>query len=1466
MGISNWFKKRRIKRRSDQFSTLLAQDDPGSINFFELHLSPCYTEIDMALRLAYHLARWSQLYEAKDYDSVVRIAELEDSQGTLTPKALQAMRLQRLQSALARCIRGRSEKSLRTEKGLAALASAGPMERLGAAATTALTSIPAAREDQEIKEIVKKILSSLPERRELKSELLLRVYDQLRLWALWKLEHYEALVQSPDSIKTIPKNISDAILSYAADRWGEAELTRSDIKKALSALQYRFQLGDAKGLNRMQIILSWGLYALNNEALDEAFQWFDYHLKLIDAKSDPLLYLLLSLGMALALLKRNKLSSAQSILEKLSRGTKNASPSITEGFNFTQSDLRFYFDYLHVLCLLKSTSSWPTPNIGQQDGDRNFAGLPDKSVVQEDGRMRPGFHQNRVMWAELREKILQLIGRMVQTGSALVWKAHLVAGFVTFVETSCSPDPNLLADFAAAIDQGESPETLTSLKTIQGVLVARAKATQEAMRLVDNGDKASLLLFKKEVLDPIRETVPPLIRAAVVMTLWENDPTWDPLPELHTLDCGPEERSQIDRCIALVRTLHALRLMSTACRSPKSGTQDIEALKPSFTNDMMATTHALGAALVQLKSGQPEKALAILDDTAETSDPILTSRRQYLDFYAAWHAMDFQRCSGSIEILAPMYFNTTAAPVITMALRVRIMHAELAQGETNETKQWLEELLNASGWDDVLPTVFAFTLWFLGQKSAYAAAIFLDVVYQKSIDKLQEKSEADLMRLTWQIRFGRALCQCLAGQYNRAIEELDWLSTVSIPQDVFFRSKIHTQKVTGWVNLLRIQASLALTAETSENVPARWPTLRRLIEESDLKSISSMSSYAGLIEGAVAFLSPDALVDTTLIQRLEKARQELKVKHKAAFMENIIGKLNWRRRILEDFWTAMSLGKFKDSRAMYRTELFPAYGDHMPSAIQLGMIMADWDSGEFPTTELLKRLVLLEAEAPDLNKVIIRKVKNYILDGDKIRHLTKKIRDSCAGDVDFQETIDFIRQTEWAGMEKGSMPVPVAITLLYSLYRKERNEEARDFGGVIRESRGVVPWVRDYGLLLLGYVLYQRLKDYTEAAAVFGEISKKEILGHKTDDYWSVSHFNQGCRFLENNEHHKAFASFGRAMAKKDKNFGNFELVYLFLHFGMKNMEARKGNRAHQAFTLSEKNLASLKQDAETVKLRFCVRTGLRLCEALQEETSESISGDSFLEIFYESQKAHPQPDKQTLQQLEWMARVLAVCATLRHGVRFKMNPEKRIKPEELTSFLDAQVERIQELTELLRPQSPVLYVLKGMILLRLKKGDHQKKALKEFSLAARLGIHSARLSELIIKLSQSTDEMDEQVRLVMDLFDAYLMAGQVPLVIKDKLIRSDDLAELYRIYRNYRPADLVGPSTRPREKILCERLVSLDSQAEKLEYAGEKNLQPLRQELKKALKTIESAEATLLEIERQILAAIATRMRTQLI
>ena len=178
----------------------------------------------------------------------------------------------------------------------------------------------------------------------------------------------------------------------------------------------------------------------------------------------------------------------------------------------------------------------------------------------------------------------------------------------------------------------------TRLRTIEAALAAKDRATDEAVALIGRRDAAGLAQLKATLLDPLGDAVPPLVRAAVELTLWDTDPAYDPVPGLQRIPVQPENEASLGRCLRIVQADHTARDLARELQRPELGEEWLPSPEPLAAFGPGAVRLGrVAVALVQLHRGDFAAAPEALPEIADGDDRELVS---FLHFYLAWQLDD----------------------------------------------------------------------------------------------------------------------------------------------------------------------------------------------------------------------------------------------------------------------------------------------------------------------------------------------------------------------------------------------------------------------------------------------------------------------------------------------------------------------------------------------------------------------------------------------------------------------------------------------------------------------------------------------------------------------------------------------------------------------------------------------------------------------------------------------------------
>ena len=1437
--FGNWLRRWRIRRHSRRLWQFVGQGEiSAALELYEQRLAPEVAEVPKPVRAAYHLHRWLDQRESGDLQAAKRMAA-EAPQDSHVQQVWSLLQRLRRQVHLARAIEQQDPELLSAPPTPGASEGEQALEDVGLVVLRLLGLRPDEASREELSAAAHSALAPLPPAEAL-PEPVRGVRAHVCVWAWATLQRYEQIVRDTNTLAALPQERREEVARSAALRWAQDALPQGEVGPAIEALGNLRKLLSPEQVRAVALRL--GLMAWAADASSASLHWFT-HLFESTSDSDPRSWRwTLLLAMAIAQLRCASYAEARRVLDGLSEELSSADEAWkagAEGLDLRERAL-CQVRYLLALSFLAATRDWATPS-----------GLDDAESRESD---REILVRNRSLWGALREELLLAVQRLEASPAALAWRAHQLAGLIAYVDRNITLDLDQIDLFSAAIDYIESETARTQLRAIEGDLLSKAKATEEAINLIQRKEWRLLREHNDTVLTALADAIPSLVRAMVYMTLWQADPTYDPLPDLYRVPLQPSDEALIGQCTAQVRISHALRQLAQECMRTEPSGQAPPALEPLMEFDeRVGRTAALALATVSLRDNDLGAAEAALAEIGEAGDTDVVT---YLRFYLAWRKGDTREChrladadEGVPRLLPP------DAPWQD-ALLVRRLVAALSEPNEGEAEKILGKLESRAREGTGLSTVFVrFGVWLLERREPRLTQRLVSVAQRETLTSSCSPQERE--QLAWVCRVLSVFVAAQLGQYTACLDRVTEVLEGEVPQQTPFGTRKDSQRVADWVSFLGLEAELALAAESSDDPATRLRAVQRAVaqREEALEKQPLVQPYVFLLHALVTHLSADILVDEATIMKLRYAQHHLPLVSQAGFIEEVVGRLTWRKRVIEEFWRRLSTGDFKQSRLIYQEELLPDFGERMPPSIELGIVMADWGSGTGTTQELLDRLDLLEREAAELSRELIEKVRSYILDGDKVRHLIRLLEGN-----QFDELIEAANTATWADLDPGQMPVPVAVVLLYAYFKKKQGDEARRMGEAMQAQR-LAPWVKDYGSLLLGYVLFDQ-EEYAEAAAAFEQISVSEILGHDADKYWAAAHFSNGIQLLKVGQTEQAFQAFARSLQKRGGSEENVNLAPLFVHFGLDALQTQHGNRAVQAFELLEQSLEGVPPTAEVVYNRLVAEMGRLLCEGLIESDIQHFGGDRFLKVVDRLDAEKELADEGARKALERDLRILAICQQLRAEER--RPKEARQSQSDLRKYLAKQVKALQTLSGEDDHQDPVLFVLRGLMELMLKSKPSKDRALEYFEQAIKLGVGSQRLTELIQRHRSLLEEAAKKHREALDMFDEYLASGSVPAEVRSQFVRSDDLVALYRLTRRYRPHDVVTPQYESGVDLLASRLKKLLDYLESPDAQGDEKLQQRRAQLQEHLEELCTAEKELLQIEKEVLDIVATRIRDE--
>lgn len=1251
-----------------------------------------------------------------------------------------------------------------------------------------------------------------------------QVRNHLLLWAMWNRGQYDRILEKDTLLETVSEEDRPAFVRTVVHAHGMVELSRGQVLGAVAALKRATHLAGQGQLDRgllPTMVLAWALEGLNKGQSDAVVEWLSHPevVSVLEGSETGQRDRLLALS--LAHLQTGRYGQARTVLDEL---------IAVQPAEVTRVQAR----YIQGLSMLAETQTWETAEAEGED---------DKT----------GDMQVQAMWRTLRSRLQGMVGELSEAPPEFAWRGHLLLGLIAYVDSEATPSMAQVEQFGAAIEQVDSKQAQRSLQAVEGVLLTRARATDEAIGYVQRRAYAELRTLQDQVLEPLGDAVPAMVRAAVFITLWEGNPAYDPLPDLHTIPLPPDPEDPttalVTSCMEQVRAVATLKQLGALCGQRRLGRNTrLPSLAPLHFDQGAAQMGALAVAVLRLRRGDWPGALDALPSEPAEDQPDANDFRQmayYVRVYSAWKLGDLERC----QTAGPNRFLDRLEGWHT-ALKARRLMAALEDRDEVLALQ----LLNYDGTPDTLVEPLTRTTgWLLERRKPQPALTFLDTVRREVLGGAGT-AQPGASRLTWWLPFLTGMAAAQAGQYTASIESFDRFQAHPVPTGADGET---VRQLQGLSKLFKLEAELALVVQSEEDLATRWPSVRRsLAEQAErLTETPELRAYGALVSGLVSYLTADTLTDQRTVDNLRAAQRALPVSRHGRFLESVLGRLRWRQNVLMDFWVGIHRGDLKESRGIYQREIKPVFGDRVPYSIQLGMVIVDWDAGAVPTSELLKRLTILEHEATELNPALIQQVRKYVEEADQTRRFTELVRKR-----DYDGVISFISRSSWAE----SMPVPVAIALLHAYYRKKRHEDAKRFGRIITETPRLAPWVRDYGYFILGYLRYDN-KEYEEAAQAFEKVRVSRLLEkHDTDRYWAASWHARGLQYLEGGkeeQREQAFDCFRRSLGQRGASAGNVSLAPLFTYFGLQNLEAKKGNRAYQAFGLLKESVRGLEDSREVVRSRLLAEMGLLLCDSLWEkkEGDPIPAGKDFVALV-ERVGRH----RGTLKEVERVILQhticrMAICQELRK--ERQLTPRRRMSKGKLRRFVVAQVNQLEQLSRGLGGHDPVVLVLKGLMEIHLKDKRDVSKGLEYLMEAARLGFTSQRFRELVMVLTELKRRGLRSRATAVDLFDTYLHAGTLPSGWRNYLQQRGDIARLYRQSRGYAPQEVARQYSIEASAVARDRVKHVKKLIKDSGLGKEAEIETLLDPLDGLVRELKAAEKALDEQEKKVMNAVAGRI-----
>ena len=1002
--MANFFQQILINRQTNRFSALVEDGEhEAALQQFGQRLSHYGVHVDKRVRATYHVLCWLLRGSQEDFNTLLSLAQDEPRDSQIV-RAVQFAQRCTYETQLTEAVKKQSLSTL-PASGKAYAPESEALATLGVEVLAAAQKSNLENEQRLAQSILHRLMTLEALHGGAES---VRAY--LIFWALWTLQRHADILHQLPLLATTPITDKVAFLRATIFVWGEKAIAQGQAGDASTAFAAARRLHDRGQLAHRMLAtlpLRWALAGLNANQGEAVVDWLQQPDVASVVHEDPEVESLRLLLLALAQLAIDRHSHGRETLDTV-LATSSAAP--------IQAQAR----YLQGVALLAETANWP------------LATGPDD---HESTRV-----QHQAQWRKLRPLLARIKAALAQTDTTVRWRADLLEGLIAYVDSNVPLTIAQVERFAKACDFIPVDEGRSRLKAIEGVLLTRAKAIDEAIALVEARAFEPLQVLRNEVLDPLGDAIPGAVRAAVYMTLWEGNPAYDPWSDLQQISVSaenePETAALIDQCAAQVQFVSTLKALTRLCRQPLvPEARSLSSLIPLTPVPSIAAMGALAKSIVHLHQGHWQEALTSLgvEPDQEESEDALVDGVHLTRFYAAWKLGDVDQCAAlASEQLLDRYTGWQAA------LRIRQLLAAVERQDEVEAAGHLARIIDEHGYERSIPGL---SMRLVEHNPPADASFFFNIV-RGAFANRDSKRQDDAATVNWWLPFFVGLTAARLQQYTRATEAFNECIAAPIP------TSIHPddgRRLVGLAKVFGLQAELAIVSESQDNLKVRWPAVRRALTEKarQINETPGLQAYGFLVMGLVSYLTEDMFVDQETISKLRHAQRVLRLNRHASFLERVIARLSWRQRVLIDFWAGLQRGDFQQSRSIFLREIQPVFGDRIPDPIQLGMLLVDWDAGTHETPALLRRLEILEHESPELNPDTIEQVRKYMIEGERIRQFTRLVHEEA-----YDEIIEFVGSSDWAE----SMPVPVAISLLHALYRKKKHDDAQRFGHAITDT------------------------------------------------------------------------------------------------------------------------------------------------------------------------------------------------------------------------------------------------------------------------------------------------------------------------------------------------------------------------------------------------------------------------------
>jgi hypothetical protein len=851
------------------------------------------------------------------------------------------------------------------------------------------------------------------------------------------------------------------------------------------------------------------------------------------------------------------------------------------------------------------------------------------------------------------------------------------------------------------------------------------------------------------------------VRITVILTLWEQDRSFEALKYLRQLKKSGSDETYIDQAINQVQIYEIARKLENECRDTRQSNFVPPSFEPLAEEPQIRWICELANRVVYLKNGNWENARRkITEDESELPDWIVSVFNR-VQFYAVWRTGNSRNISqlyleGKIDLQ-----NTTELQSDGCLIHVLLNH--LQSDGIDEAWQLIRSFQTNRKEKQLHGIVFSLAIWLLVHEHARELTVFVELIHQQNNQvKLLNEEQQSLLA------FIEGLAYSVLKQYNQAETIFQSLYYKTGNGEMFEKQ----EHIRGWASLVLIYINIVNILASEKEIQVGLESLKRRMndwkkQENTPERISFQWQF---VECLLLFIDKTRIVDKPVLTRFAIIAKALQIRPKTVFLEQLLQEVVLRQRIIEDFWQANSRSEFNTANNIYEKELIPIFKQNLPFPIQIVKVMIDWNLHQQDTVSLINRLNNIQNKYQEADSEFINKVRNYIKDGDKIKQLAGIIRSN-----DYNEVIKFIKSAVWEGYKEGTEPVQVALARLLAFHKLKDTNEALDLGNRISAAENLVQWAKDYGNLILGYVYFDNQK-YADALKCFEKISRSQLNGHDVNKYWAASHFSIGLQFISegvDGKENEAFDAFAKAINKRGVNQGNLNLAPLFLHIGLLNLHSQNGSRALASFRLVSKALEGLNADNNISYFGATALIGEFVCKMFMK--SEKFTEEDIIKSF-NRYKINDFKSPIILRNFLILTLVTNFRAIQALG-------KKQVEQKVRTTI--AELDKNQNL---LNRIDPVALVLKASYLILFDKNKSKSEAFLLLNQIKSLGVQSPKFIEFM-RTCLNEDELKNNI---FETFILFIKQAGITEAVKKQIAANELFRDYCKLNKGYIPGEIV--------------------------------------------------------------------------